>query len=117
MSVRKRVAPADDPSRALVKGIAMDIGKEVAAYIERMYPQAVSATSSTFLLSVRNSIYNEIIDALGVTDEAKILARLARRKKERKELKAQWKLIQETDWEAFRAKRAGHVVPDAALKS
>jgi hypothetical protein len=103
----KRVAPPDDPSRALVKGIAMDIGKEVVAYVERQYPQAVSAASSTFRLSLRNCIYNQIIAALEVTDEAEILARLARRKKERRELKKMVDIVRDTDWEAFRAKRDG----------
>lgn len=102
----KRIAEPDDPTSALVKGIAMDIGKEVVAYVERMYPQAISATSSTFKLSLRNSIYNEIIAALKVTDEAEILARLERRKKQRRELKKQWALLRDTDWEAFRAKKA-----------
>ena len=46
-------------SRELVKEIAMDVGKDVCAYIEWMYPKAVEATSSTFLLSVRNSIHNQ----------------------------------------------------------
>jgi hypothetical protein len=101
----KRVAEPDDPARALIKGIALDIGKEVVAYVERMYPQAVSASSSTFKLSLRNCIYNEIIAALETTDEVEILARLERRKKQRRELKKQWDIIRETDWEAFRAKR------------
>ena len=105
-SVRKRVALPDDPQRALVKGIAMDIGKEVVAYVERMYPQAISATSSTFRLSLRSCIFNEIIAALEVTDEAEILARLERRKKERRELNAMWTRLRETDWEAYRKKRA-----------
>src|SRR4051812_36162363 len=66
-------------SRELVKEIAMDIGKEVAAYVERMYPEAVTATSSTFLLSLRNDIYNEIIGALDTTDEKAIIERLSHR--------------------------------------
>jgi hypothetical protein len=106
MTIRKRVAVADDPDKALIKGIAMDIGKEVATYIERMYPQAVSATSSTFLLAVRNKVYNEIMAAMQVTGEAEILAWLADRKKARRELKAMWKASQETDWEHFREKAA-----------
>ena len=105
MSVRKRITEADNPERALVKGIAMDIGKEVVAYIERMYPEAVTATSSTFRLALRNTVYNEIIAALEVTDEAKIIERLARRRRERRFLKAQWALIRDTDWEAYRKKR------------
>lgn len=107
MPSHKRVATPDDPARALVKGIAMDIGKEVVAYVEYMYPQAISATSSTFKLSLRNTVYNEIIAALEITDEKEILARLERRKKERRQLKKQWEIIRETDWEAFRAKRDG----------
>lgn len=75
----------------LVKEMAMDIGKEVAAYIERMYPKAVEATSSTFLLSVRNSIYNEIIAAIGTSDADEIAARLADRKVARRRLRALWK--------------------------
>lgn len=71
----------------------MDIGKDVCAYIEVMYPQAVKATSSSFLLSVRNSIHNEIMAALETTDEAGIRSRLAERKKFRREWKAQWKRI------------------------
>jgi hypothetical protein len=71
----------------------MDIGKAVATYIEVMYPKAVESTSSTFLLSVRNSIYNEIMAALDVNDAGQIAARLKERKKFRREWKAQWKRI------------------------
>lgn len=106
MTSHKRVAPPDDPDLAIVKGIAMDIGKEVVAYVERMYPQAVSATSSTFRLALRNCIYNEIIAALETTDRAAILARLERRKKERRELKALWSKVEDTDWERYRARAA-----------
>lgn len=108
----RRVAPRDDPARALVKGIALDIGKEVVAYVERMYPAAVSASPSTFRLSLRNCIYNEIIAALAVTDEAEILARLERRRKARRDLKRQWALIRDTDWEAYRARPAPPARPE-----
>jgi hypothetical protein len=58
----KTALPANpELSRQLVGEIAMDIGKEVAAHIETMYPKAVEAARSTFLLSVRNCVYNEII--------------------------------------------------------
>jgi hypothetical protein len=80
-------------SKELVQAIAMDIGKEVAAYIEVMYPKAVEATSSTFLLSVRNSIYNEIMAAIEVNDAGQITARIKDRKKFRREWKAAWKKI------------------------
>ena len=102
----RRVAPADDLSTALIKAIAMDIGKEVVAYVERMYPQAVSATPSTFRLALRNSIYNQIIDAMKVTDETEVKARLEDRRKHRRGLKKLVNQIRDTDWNAFRAKRA-----------
>ncbi len=51
-------------SRDIIREIAMDIGKAVAAHIEIMYPNAVAATSRTMLLSVRNTAFNEIMAAL-----------------------------------------------------
>src|ERR1700676_5350137 len=53
-------------SKELVQAIAMDIGKDTVAYIEVMYPQAITATSSTFKLSIRNHIYNQIMAAIEV---------------------------------------------------
>lgn len=80
-------------SRELVKAIAMDIGKDVVAYIEVMYPQAIEATSSTFKLSVRNCIHNEIMAAIEVTDEGEIRARLQERKKFRRQWTAAYRKI------------------------
>lgn len=80
-------------SRALVREIAMDIGKEVAAHIETMYPKAVEAASSTFLLSVRNCVHNEIIAALDTVDETAIRERLERRKRDRRRHRAVYRKI------------------------
>jgi hypothetical protein len=82
-----------DAAKALVKEIAMDIGKEVVAYIQVQYPEAVKATSSTFPLSVRNCIYNEIMAAIQVSDEGKIKARLRDRKVFRRRWTAAWRKI------------------------
>ena len=71
-------------SKELVEAIAMDIGKDTVAYIEVMYPAAIKAASSTFKLSVRNHIYNQIMAAIEVTDEGQIKARLQDRKKFRR---------------------------------
>ena len=87
------VATHDPMSPGLVRDIAMDIGKETAAYIEVMYPDAVKAASSTFLLSVRNTVYNEIIAAIAHHEAGVIRQRLERRKKFRREWKAQYKKI------------------------
>lgn len=83
--------PALNDSKPLeqnvIKAIAMDIGKDTVDYIERMYPKAVMAASSTFKLSLRNHIYNEIMAAIKLNDEGKILARLEWRKRFRRHLK------------------------------
>jgi hypothetical protein len=71
-------------SKELVQAIAMDIGKDTVAYIEVMYPKAIASTSSTFKLSIRNHIYNQIMAAIEVTDEGQIKARLQDRKKFRR---------------------------------
>jgi hypothetical protein len=83
-------------SRQLVKEIAMDIGKAVAAHIETMYPAAVAATSKSMLLSVRNSTYNEIIAALDVTDEDAIRGRLKVRRAHRRKIRAMYRTIRST---------------------
>ena len=81
--------PAAPPlSQDIIKEIAMDIGKEVAAHIEIMYPAAVQAASSTFLLSVRNCVYNQIMASLEVIDEQQIRERLVARRKFRRQHKA-----------------------------
>ena len=88
------IAPDAGPiPRDLVKMIAHDIGKEVASHIEVMYPAAVAATSSTFLVSVRNCVYNEIMAALDTTDEAEILRRLDERKVFRRQHRARYRKL------------------------
>jgi hypothetical protein len=57
---------------------------------------------STFLLSVWNCTYNEIVAALDTTDGNATRVRLARRKKERRELRAVWRRILRRDGEAAR---------------
>jgi hypothetical protein len=76
---------------ALIRQIAMDIGKEVVHHIEIMYPAAISACPSTFKISVRNCVHNEIMAAIRVNDEGQIIARLDRRKKHRRDIKAAYK--------------------------
>jgi hypothetical protein len=73
----------------------MDIGKAAAAHIEIQYPDAVLATSPNMLVSLRNTVYNEIIAALDLTDEDAIRARLEWRKAWRRQHKEAWKKIRE----------------------
>lgn len=93
----KAVALGDGPAKTLVRAIAMDIGKEVVHHIEVMYPQAILACPSTFKLSVRNCVHNEIMAAIEVNDEGQIVARLQDRKAFRRRSKAAWKKIRTTD--------------------
>ncbi len=100
IAIRDASAPApiekkpEDPwSKELIQAIAMDIGKETVAYIEVMYPKAIEATSSTFKLSIRNCIYNQIMAAIEVNDEGEITARLQERKTFRRKWTAAWRKI------------------------
>lgn len=43
------------------KAIAEEIGRQVAFHIETMYPEAVRACPSTFLLSVKGTVVNSIM--------------------------------------------------------
>lgn len=81
--------------RDIVRGLALDIGKEVAAHIETMYPKAVEATSPNMLLSVRNCVFNQIMAALDVIDEDEIRARLEKRRKFRRKLRAAYRNLRE----------------------
>lgn len=92
-SLAKRDSISVKDHQDLIKAIAMDIGKEVAHHIEIMYPGAVKAVASTFLLSVRNTTYNQIMAALEVSDENKVIARLAFREKFRRHIRAAYKNI------------------------
>jgi hypothetical protein len=89
----QHVAEGNGPqwSRELVKQIAKDVGDAVATHIELMYPAAIAATPTTFPVSVRNCVFNEIMAAIEVHDAGQITARLANRKRARRELKSAYR--------------------------
>lgn len=91
IAVRHNLPEQSDPEMALVREIAMDIGKEVVAYVEVMYPKAIEAAPSSFKLSLRNCIYNEIIAALEGSEKGQSRERLERRKKFRRWWLAQYR--------------------------
>jgi len=84
-------------SKELIRAIAMDIGKAVVHHIETMYPAAIKACPSTFKLSVRNSVHNEIMAAIEITDEGQIIARLKERKQHRRKIKSFYTKIRKSD--------------------
>lgn len=71
----------------IIKAIAMDIGKELVDYVERMYPDAIAAASSTFRLSLKNHVYNDIMCMTKITDEKRLIEWLDFREKFRRHLK------------------------------
>jgi hypothetical protein len=81
--------------RELIKEIATDIGKAVVEHIETMYPAAIEVTPSTFKLSVRNCVSNEIMAALEVSNADAIRERLMDRKKNRRQRLRTYRLLRE----------------------
>lgn len=77
--------PAPPPSPDLIKAMAEAVGKNLAAYVEVMYPEAMRAASSTFKVSLRNHVYNDIMRVSTLHTEAEILAWLASNEAHRKE--------------------------------
>lgn len=83
----------EEISRELVKAIAEEIGRSTVAYVEVMYPEAIKATSSTFKLSLRNHIHNEIVAMAKFHDEASMRSALTSSAAFRKQWVAQWRKI------------------------
>lgn len=81
---RQRTHQPSPPTSDIVKAIAMDIGKELVDYVERMYPDAIEAASSTFRLSLRNHVYNDIMCMVKITDEERLKEWLDYREKFRR---------------------------------
>lgn len=81
------------PDRELVKEIAMDIGKAAVSHLRIMYPKAYDALGPSGRLSMRNCIHNEIMAALSTTDADDIGARLAERKRFRRQQHAAYDRI------------------------
>ena len=85
MPSHRRVAPAQDPRKALNSAIAMDVGKEMVSYLEVMYPDVFAKMNSGCRLSVRNHIHNDIIAALEIQGAANHMERLKERARFRRE--------------------------------
>jgi hypothetical protein len=75
-----------------MEAIADDIAKQVAAFIELTYPDAVTA-APTMLLSVREYAFREILEALANTDADVLLARLEANKKRRQQIRTAYRKI------------------------
>lgn len=73
----QRAKSGDEISRDLVKEIALDVGKSLAAYVEVMFPEIWHGSNSGFKISLRNHVYNDIVSISDLHDEAAIKKRLA----------------------------------------
>lgn len=86
MPSHRRIAKATDQRKALTSAIAMDVGKEMVAYLEVMYPDVFEKMNSGCRLSIRNHIHNDIIAAMEIIGTANHLERL----KDRAEFRRRW---------------------------
>ncbi len=86
--------------RALIREIAMDIGKSTVEHIELGYPAALEAVAKTARISIRNHVHNEIMSALDTTDVDAIKARIAERKLDRRRRLALYRRIRAEDRQA-----------------
>lgn len=91
MSGRELTKP--DLDRQLISEVAMDIGKEMVAYLEIQYPVQFATFNSGTKLSIRNHIHNDIMAALDTVNADEIRARLDRRKKHRRDMLRRWRSI------------------------
>jgi hypothetical protein len=86
-----------DWSRDLIEAIAKDVGEAVVAHVETMYPAAIDATPTTFRLSLRNTVINEIMAAVAVNDAGRIVDRLAIRRQQRRKLTTAYRKMRTGD--------------------
>lgn len=75
-----------DIGKALISDVAMEIGKEMVAYLEIQYPDVFAAMNSGCRLSVRNRIHNDIMWAIQNSDENEYRGWIARRRDSRRNL-------------------------------
>lgn len=92
-----QVPAKQDLDRTLISEVAMDIGKELVAYIERMYPDVYNAMNGGARLSFRNHIHNDLMSALNCRTEDDYRQWLAERKADRRDLMAMYRKIRKKE--------------------
>lgn len=86
MSEGTNLPVVPDLTRQLISEVAMDIGKELVAYVEQMYPEVWGKMNGGAKLSFRNHVRNDIMSALECRTEADYQGWLERRKRQRRKL-------------------------------
>lgn len=86
MPSHKRVAKTIDKRKALAWAVGMDMGKQMVAYLEVMYPDVFEVMNSGARLSVRNHICNDFVAVMEIVGADNHLERL----KERATFRCKW---------------------------
>lgn len=87
-----------DFSEALVRQIAMDVGKQVAFHIETQYPAMLDAVAAkSAALSIRNTAYNAIMEAVKAANNGEVELMLARHDAHRRTIRKLRKVATPTD--------------------
>jgi hypothetical protein len=79
-SDRVDVPAVTSPDRELVKEIARDIGEQAVSHLRIMYPLAYETLGKSGQRSLRNVVFNEIMEALKTVDAESIRDRLQERR-------------------------------------
>lgn len=86
-----------DFSEALVRQIAMDVGKQVAFHIETQYPAMLDAVAAkSAALSIRNTAYNAIMEAVKAANNGEVEKMLKRHNEHRRIIRKLRKSVQQT---------------------
>lgn len=92
-------------SEAMIRQIAMDVGKDVVAHIEHAYPQMLQAVSTkSASLSIRNATYNAIMAAVRAADQGEVEIMLKRNAEHRRTMR---RLRKEAGMQSFGENKHG----------
>ena len=86
MPSQRRVAKPIDKRKALATAVGMDMGKEMVAYLEVMYPDVFETMNSGCRISIRNHICNDFVSVMEIVGAENHLERL----KDRADFRRKW---------------------------
>ena len=85
-----------DLDKALISDVAIELGKQMVAYIEVMYPDVFAAMNSGCKLSIRNGTHNNLMTALECRTEIDYREWIAKNRKFRREWLKTYRNIRRT---------------------
>ena len=75
-----------DINKELISEIALEIGKDMVAYLEIYYPEVFAVMNSGCKLSIRNHIHNDIMWAIRNRHEGEYREWIKRRQENRRKM-------------------------------